>query len=251
MRLVTWNILADAYIRADYYPRSDPHLLTWGARTAAVLDAIEAEPADLFCLQEVEPRFITTARKRLVGWTVCFETKRGKPDGIAMLARPAVPLEDLRAIVFADGAPDREDSGHVALLATIQIGSLPVRIATTHLRWDRPSTRFEDRWAVREVRELGAALRAPAILCGDLNIEPTDVVYEALVGAGYIDPFAATNPPTANPNGRAKRIDYVLHTPDLTARVIPPPVVADDTPLPSATMPSDHVPLIVELELGP
>lgn len=237
MRLVTWNVLADSYVRPEYYPRTDPKYLRWGARTSAIVDAIERETADVFCLQEVEPRLITHARKRLDGWTIRFASKVNKPDGVALFARPGITIDEVTPLAFSDG------SGHVALLATVE----GVRIATTHLRWDRPGTPFEERFAVRQVRELGTALHAPAILCGDLNFEPTDLVYEALVGAGYMDPFAATNPPTANPNAKAKRIDYVLHTRELRAQVVEPMAIVDDTALPSDAMPSDHVPLIVEL----
>lgn len=247
MRLVTWNVLADAYVRADYYPRTPPRLLTSGVRTGPVVDMIEAATADVFCLQEVEPRLVTVARKRLAGWTVHFEGKRGKPDGVALLARPGVAVTDLAGLAFADGDGDRDASGHVALLATVGVDGLAVQLATTHLRWDKPGTPFGERWAVRQVRELGTRLRAPAIVCGDLNVEPTDPVYAALTGAGYIDPFATTNPATANPNGRAKRIDYVLHTAELHAVIETPLRVTDDTALPSDAMPSDHVPLVVEL----
>lgn len=243
MRLVTWNVLADSYVRREYYPRTDAKFLRWGARTSAIVDAIEREAADVFCLQEVEPHLITLARKRLEGWTIRFASKAGKPDGVAILARPGIGIDEVTTLTFTDG------SGHVALLATVELHGLRVRIATTHLRWDRPGTPFEERWAVRQVRELGGVMRAPAILCGDLNFEPNDVVYEALIGAGYVDPFAATNPPTANPNGRAKRIDYVLHTPELRAQAIAPLAIVDDTALPSDAMPSDHVPLIVELSV--
>jgi endonuclease/exonuclease/phosphatase family metal-dependent hydrolase len=241
MRLMTWNVLADSYVRREYYPHTDARFLRWGARTVAVVDTIERETADIFCLQEAEPRLITHARKRLDGWTIRFESKVGKPDGVAILARPGILLDDTTPLVFSDG------SGHVALAATVDVDGLAVRIATTHLRWDRPGTPFADRYASRQVRELGSVLHAPAILCGDLNFEPDDVVYEALIGAGYVDPFAATNPPTANPNGRAKRIDYVLHTRDLDAQTRAPLVIVDDTALPSDAMPSDHVPLLVEL----
>jgi endonuclease/exonuclease/phosphatase family metal-dependent hydrolase len=241
VRLVTWNVLADAYIRAEYYPRTDPRHLRHGARTHGVVDAIEASAGDVFCLQEVEPRLVTVARKRLAGWTVHYAGKVNKPDGVAILARPGVALTDVTPLAFSDG------SGHVALLATVAVDGLAVRLATTHLRWDKPGTPFEQRWGVRQVQELGTQLRAPAILCGDLNFEPADPVYAALTGAGYFDPFAATNPATANPNGRAKRIDYVLHTAELRGTIETPLAVADDTPLPSDAMPSDHVPLAVEL----
>ncbi len=242
-RLVSWNVLADAYVRAEFYPRTDPAILRAGARTPAMLEALAADPAELFCLQEVEVAVIDAIRAAFPSWSVHFERKRGKPEGCAILARPGIDVTEVRGLAFEDGAPDREDSGHVALLATIRMGGRQVRIANTHLRWDPPGTAPDQRWGVREVRELLANLVAPAIVCGDLNVEPSDTVYRMLIEAGFVDAHALDARPTCNPNGRAKRIDFILGTADLRATATAPAVVVDDTPLPSATMPSDHVPI--------
>jgi endonuclease/exonuclease/phosphatase family metal-dependent hydrolase len=240
-RLVSWNVLADSYIRASFYPRADPALLRPGARTAAVIEAIAADPAEVFCLQEVEPRLVDAARAKLVDWEIRYAAKPGRPDGCAIVARPGVVLENVDRIVFADGAPDRDDSGHVALLATLA----GVRIATTHLRWDPPGTPAPQRWALREVRELLGSLHAPAIVCGDLNFEADDDAYRMLIDAGFVDPHAAARRPTCNPNGRAKRIDFILCTVELVATSAETVAIDDATVLPSATMPSDHVPIAV------
>lgn len=132
MRLLSWNVLADAYLRAELYPRSAPELLRPGARRAAILDAIERADADVLCLQEAEPPLVDAARARLAGWTIRFLPRPGKPDGCAMLARPGWILDDVAEIVFDDGDARRGRSGHVALLATVTLGGARVRIATTH-----------------------------------------------------------------------------------------------------------------------
>src|SRR5262249_26121748 len=111
--LTSWNVLADAYVRAAFYPRSDRALLRRGARTQAILDAIAAGPAELYCLQEVERALVDAARARFADWQIHYEPKRGKPDGCAMFARPGTKLEAIAAIAYDDG------SGHIALLATV------------------------------------------------------------------------------------------------------------------------------------
>ncbi len=224
MRLLSWNVLADSYIRASYYPRSEPALLRRGARTAAIVDALARDVADLCCLQEVEPALVAALRLRLPGWELRFAGKRGKPDGVALLAR-AQAIDDVATLELA--------SGFVALVATV--GGL--RVATTHLRWDPPGTPRDERYAIRQACELVAA--APDVICGDLNVEPGDDALALLADAGYVDPGGTA---TANPNGRAKRIDYILARGRAIA-ALPAPAVADDTPLPSRDMPSDHVPI--------
>jgi endonuclease/exonuclease/phosphatase family metal-dependent hydrolase len=219
-------VLADAYVRASYYPRSDPALLRRGARTRAIVDHIARDGADVFCLQEVEAALITAARTRLAGWDIRYEQKPGKPDGCAICSR--VPASDVRALVYGDG------SGHLALLATVG----ERRIATTHIKWDPPGTL--QRFAIRQARELVAA--RPDIACGDFNFEPDDEALRIFLDAAFTDPGGTA---TCNPNGRAKRIDYILVRG--AANALPAIPVADDAPLPSPDMPSDHVPIAVEL----
>ena len=250
-RLVSWNVLADAYVQPSYYPAVAPALLARGARTAAIVAQLAASDADVACLQEAEPALIDALRAAR-GWDVHFSSKRGRPDGCALLARGAVRLADVHPVAFADGAPDRDDSGHIALCATLIAGDLRCELATTHLRWDPPGTPTAARWATRQARHLLAAVGSldAAIVCGDLNVEPGDDAYRMLLDAGLRDPMAGALHPTANPNGRAKRIDHVLCGPALRARPLPVLAIADDTPLPSATMPSDHIPIGIEISFG-
>jgi mRNA deadenylase 3'-5' endonuclease subunit Ccr4 len=237
--LVTWNVLADSYVQRRFYPHSPRAVLARGARTQAIVHHLAASPADLACLQEIEPPLVEAVVKS-GSWRVEFAPKRGKPDGVALLARNAVTLADVATVAFADG------SGHVALLATVHVaGARLCRVATTHLRWDPHDTPYAQRWAVREASELLALLGSTerVILCGDLNIEPTDAVYDELLAAGLVDAYAGAPAPTANPNGRAKRIDHILCGTGLVATALPVLPIDDDTPLPSRALPSDHVPI--------
>jgi endonuclease/exonuclease/phosphatase family metal-dependent hydrolase len=228
MLLLTWNVLADAYVRRSFYPRTPRELLAPGARTAAIVACLEASRADLVCLQEVEPALLHA----LVGWRACYARKPGKREGCALLARE--PL-DARTLALPDD--------QVAILGHGE----PAGVATTHLRWDPPGTPRDRRQAIREAEALLAALpTGPWIVCGDLNVEPGDDVCALFAAAGFRDACAALGP-TANPNGRAKRIDHVLLRGPLAVTPRPIYPVGDATPLPSAEMPSDHVPIAVEV----
>jgi len=127
-----------------------------------------------------------------------------------------------------------------------------VQLATTHLRWERPGTPPADRWTVRQARELIDALDpdVPAIVCGDLNVDPHDEVYAMLLAAGLVDP-CADGAPTACTNGRARRTDQLLDARDLRGRVVPGLAIDDTTPLPSPVMPSDHLPVVARLRVRP
>jgi mRNA deadenylase 3'-5' endonuclease subunit Ccr4 len=250
-RLVSWNVLADAYVQPSYYPAVDPALLARGARTAAIVAQLAASGADVACLQEAEPTLVDALRAA-GGWDVHYASKRGRPDGLAVLARGAVRVADVRTLVFADGAPDRDDSGHIALCATLIDGALRCELATTHLRWDPPGTPSAQRWATRQARHLIERLGAldRAIVCGDLNVEPADEAYQMLLAAGLHDPMVAVLHPTANPNGRARRIDHILCGRALVGQPLPILAIDDATPLPSQTMPSDHLPIEIGISIG-
>ena len=60
---------------------------------------------------------------------------------------------------------------------------------------------------------------------------------------GFIDAYAAVPQPTANSECRAKRIDYIFHTPAFDSEPTPLPEIDNETPLPSETEPSDHLPI--------
>jgi mRNA deadenylase 3'-5' endonuclease subunit Ccr4 len=248
-RLLSWNVLADAYIQPRFYPGTDPALLVPGARTQAIIDYLDTSDADVACLQEIELTLVA-ALEHAGEWRVHFMQKRGKPDGLAVLARRGVVVERLRGIEFEDGVPHRANSGHIALIASLRLDTGRCRVATTHVKWDPPETPAAERWAVREIHELLEAIGEveDCIACGDFNFEPDDVPYTTMIAAGLRDP--CTRSPTSNANGRAKRIDHLLcgRAVRATATAILP--IDNVTPLPSATLPSDHVPIGAVIE-GP
>ncbi|HZB49070.1 MAG TPA: endonuclease/exonuclease/phosphatase family protein, partial [Mycobacteriales bacterium] len=91
-------------------------------------------------------------------------------------------------------------------------------------------------------RELGAGGR-PVVVGGDLNTQPADPAFRALLDAGLTDALAGARPlPTSPADAPAKEIDHVLVTPG---------VVAADAVAPRSTA-SDHLAVAVTLRLpGP
>jgi mRNA deadenylase 3'-5' endonuclease subunit Ccr4 len=225
--IASWNVLADGYVRASYYPLVDGALLVRGARRDTLVEhiALRVARGELVCMQEIEPPLVGALRAR--GIAVEFAPKLGdRPDGIAIAGDG---VSDATTLAFAD------DTDQVAVIARVDDA---ITIATTHLRWDRAGIAGGS-----QLRELFAELAhwpRPWIACGDFNFTPDAPAYALLVDAGFID---ACRGATANPHGRARRIDYLWHTPELVVEALPTLHVADDTPLPSRDLPSDHVPI--------
>jgi endonuclease/exonuclease/phosphatase family metal-dependent hydrolase len=118
-----------------------------------------------------------------------------------------------------------------------------------------PNTPRDERVGFRQVAELIAVCRdfdLPCqdwVVCGDFNSPPDSKAVGAMRDAVYSFAHAdRTCRRSAVANGRAKLIDYVFHTTGLRARAIDPPVVTDDTKLPSPDQPSDHLALVAEFD---
>ncbi len=111
-----------------------------------------------------------------------------------------------------------------------------VRLVTTHLEHRDRSERL------RQARAVRAALRergGPVVVTGDLNAVPESVEV-GLVGQGLLDAWAGAGRGSgATVVEPPRRIDYVLHSPDLRVRSVE---VAPGQG-------SDHLPVVAELLL--
>jgi endonuclease/exonuclease/phosphatase family metal-dependent hydrolase len=242
LRVVSWNVLADAYVRREYYPQTSPAILDRRHRRKAVADRLATyDKVDVLCLQEVDAALFALAEEKLPDSTGRLFRKRGRGEGCAIFIRQAVTSEPAwREIAFADR------SGYIAL----GVSFAGISVVSTHLKWEPPNTPAETH---RGRVQLGEILETwstgPRIVCGDLNADPASSVLDLARERGLRDAYAALPDAfTANANGEKKRIDFILHSAEFQ-KVTPAPLprVDDDTPLPSETEPSDHVAIEAEL----
>jgi mRNA deadenylase 3'-5' endonuclease subunit Ccr4 len=255
--VASYNVLADTYIRPEWYPHTPAAVLAPAHRRPALLQRLAHLQADVFCLQEVEPDLFKAAEAHLkpCGYEGWYAQKTGKTDGCAtFVRRRSVAVRAVHTLHYADGGT-QSDSGHVALILTLTDERWPLGVANTHLKWDRPSRPRASQWAYRQARQLLMEIsridpQCPAwIICGDLNALPDSDVLRALCQAGFRDayadqPFAAT----CNANRQAKRIDFLLHTDALASQPVPLPIIDGQTPLPSVQEPSDHLPILASFD---
>lgn len=250
--VATYNVLADAYIKPGYFPRTPADLLEPAAREGRLFERIEALDADLICLQELEaPRFARLEPGLgAMGYAGDYAQKgRGKPDGCATFWRRSVfTVRHTIRLPYADGRGG-PDSGHVAQLLLLEWEGGVVGLANTHIRWDRPERPVAEHIGLRQARllleETDAVQPEPAawILCGDFNAEPDHAVLEAMRERGYADAHHEHPAPTCNATGPARKLDYLMHSAGLSATPLAPPTIDETTPLPSEREPSDHLPL--------
>jgi len=247
--VATYNILADAYIRPERYPRCDPKLFASATRRPRLVERIIGLDADVVCLQEAEYGAFAAIDEALRprGYAGRWAHKgRGKPDGCATFVRAPFACLESRVLVFDDGHLADGPSGHVALKTLVGRNDWAVTIVNTHLKWDAPDAPPERRYGLTQAAALldGMLTSAfPVVVCGDFNAEPSSPLLEAFGRGGFVDAHPASAATFNTANGPAK-LDFLLHRLDLSSSPRPSPPIDAATALPSASEPSDHIPLV-------
>ncbi len=235
MRVASYNVLADAYIRTSYYPGTPPEVLRPERRRTAIAERVARLAADVVCLQEVEPATLAAIAARLPGYAVHAERKRDKPDAVAIVTRR--PVRGRAVLAHDDG------TGHVALLVAVEDEDRLVGIAAAHVKWDPPGAAVGLAQAEALLDAVAGFTPACAgwILAGDFNAGPDSPLYARARARGWRDAYEGTQAFTCNSSRVPKRIDFLFHDPALVAEPEPLPPIAPDTALPSAVEPSDHL----------
>jgi endonuclease/exonuclease/phosphatase family metal-dependent hydrolase len=248
----TYNILAAAYVRPDRYPFSPAAALAPGPRRELLLARIAALDVDLLCLQEVEQAAHAAIAARLGDdYIGVHAPRRRRPDGASLFVRRATfTVEEHETLHYtADGS-----DGQLALIARLGHGDRALRVACTHLQWcrdDTPAEAHVGRAQLLELIDHLASEPATVLIAGDLNATSQSPVLRA-AGERGLALAAATQRPwdTCNANKRPRKLDYLLYSAGrLDPHPDPLPPLRRDTPMPSLTEPSDHLPLRIEFRL--
>jgi endonuclease/exonuclease/phosphatase family metal-dependent hydrolase len=237
LRVLTWNVLADSYIRPEYYAHlnglPDPT-----ARRAAVVGVLAeaSDNVDVLVLQEVEDHVACAVRARLDGWQVLSTLRPTKREGSLVAVRPGLWAHLSRVAL----SPDR-----VCARATLETTSGLVSILGVHLAWsDQPAASHPGVAQARELMEL--APPGPVVVAGDFNDEPSGVVLDVFTAAGFTD-VPVPHPTAVVNSDRQTIIDHV------TTRGLGPAtaevLVEAARPLPDDVFPSDHVPVLATIKL--
>jgi mRNA deadenylase 3'-5' endonuclease subunit Ccr4 len=247
--VASYNVLASAYIHAAWYRRTPAIVLQPEWRVPALVQRVSALATDVICLQEVEHGTFAALRTRLgpMGYAAQYTRREaGRPDGCAIFYREELfDLVAARVIAYTDG------DGDIALVVSLHAAGRVVSVANTHVAWEPPDTPPGAQRRRRKIRQLLAECESMAhschawLICGDLNATPGSKVVAALERAGLQYAHCGlADAYTCNANAEAKMIDYLFHSTALRAEPEPVPRISDETPLPSAEQPSDHLPVV-------
>lgn len=211
-----------------------------------IADVINEQHPDLVGLQEVDRGVKRTEGKdeiaelaKLTSMNYVFAHNldyQGGQYGVAILSRFPIGAIDHRKY---ENKREAERRGMIRV--EVEVGGKTINFVTTHLDYQYEDGRV---FETQQMLEFLSAQKAPLIVVGDFNDEPTGAAYK-LMRAGFQDTWVRSRAageglsyPADKP---AKRIDYIFTR------------VSDRIRAKRAwtvnTLASDHLPVIAELEL--
>ena len=257
-------------------------LATWNvnslkARLPRVLEFLDIHRPDVLCLQETKASLDSFPHSDLKGaGYVAVDHSGGRWAGVAILAPAEHAPTDVQRGLPAEPRPDEARW----IEATVQVNGEALRVASVYVPNGRALTdpAYLDKLAFLDAMADRAAALAgrPLFLAGDLNVAPADLdVYspaafvgsthtseaerarlDAVLATGLVDTFRALEPRTQQftwwdyraghfHKNMGLRIDLGLLSHDLAARCRRCGI---DRSFRKGTKPSDHAPLLLELE---
>uniref|UniRef100_A0AAV1UI35 Endonuclease/exonuclease/phosphatase domain-containing protein n=1 Tax=Peronospora matthiolae TaxID=2874970 RepID=A0AAV1UI35_9STRA len=234
--VMTYNVLAQCYVRSSFFPYCKPSELRWKTRSKR-LESVFASSLpvmpDVICLQEVDnySEFWAGALNKL-GYEGQFIKKtRNKQDGVAVFWN-AEKLKVRNSMIVSLDVPvgDETDIDRELLSRTSSRGSvgavvhfehvetqLEFVVATTHLYWDPMQADvklLQSRRMLRAITTFASTLDAstPIIFSGDFNSLPDSKVYDFITGHNDFDSAYSQydvdgEPKFTNVNGSAETSD--------------------------------------------
>jgi endonuclease/exonuclease/phosphatase family metal-dependent hydrolase len=213
---------------------------------ARIAEVINRERPDLVALQEVDRGVERTGRvdqikelSRLTKMDYAFAHNlnyQGGQYGVAVLSRTPILSIDHRRYQHL-----REAERRGFIRVEVEFGGRRIHFVNTHLDYQHADNRLF------EARQMLAALPArglPVIVAGDFNDEPKGSTYRLML-ENFVDAWAAGGGAggglTYPADKPSKRIDYIFHGAGGGVSVKGARVVA--------TLASDHLPLVAELEI--
>lgn len=255
MRIATWNVNS---IKAR-----EERLQRW----------LQKQQPDVLCLQELKLEDSAFPRDalRALGYEAVLVGQRSY-NGVAILARTQ---PELVRIGLDDGVDDPQARLIAAKVSGLTFLSCYVPNGGTP---DSEKFTYKLAWLERFIAHLQAryAAREKLIVCGDFNIAPEDrdvarpdewrdgvlcapavrAAFERLIALGLVDVVRAHHEGPGPyswwdyrqlgfPKGNGLRIDHVLTTADLAPRVTAASVDREER---KGKLPSDHAPVVIDLE---
>ncbi|KAK1582407.1 hypothetical protein Q3G72_014650 [Acer saccharum] len=204
-RLVSYNMLAQSYIRLPYYSYSPPGCLDWMNRSKAILTLLRELRSDFLCLQELEAYDFYKTKLETYGYYSVYIQRDGQqPDGCGifykhnvaeLLIKNTIKYNDLGKSFYDDYDDDDLGRDCVGIMAAFRLRGAPsnhvVIVANTHIFWDPwlSHVKFaQAKYLTQRLAEFKTLVlkkfrcaKPSMIVAGDFNSIPNSMVYQYLI----------------------------------------------------------------------
>lgn len=253
LSVASYNVLCDAYIKPEYYPRCDPADFRPERRHPLLLQRVAGLDTDVICLQEVDEAMFDRLSRKLgpLGYRGRWLKKASdKTDGCATFVRGTSRIITRFQRTFQDGGGERPDSGYVALeTVLVTPEGHGVTVVNTHLKWESSDVPANARYGLAQARELARVHQSnlPVVICADFNADHDSETMQTFALAGFHNAHLAEMAPTCFLDGELKKFDAVLCNDGFLVHDWSTTPIDASTRLPSSVEPSDHVPIVATL----
>ena len=211
-----------------------------------IAKVILSKDPDIVGLQEIGDSTMAAALGRLTGMKFVFGQSLGRMDGYGDAVLSKHPFKWVNNYSIPSASSSRYQAMGIDVdVSNIYKKGTKVRFINTHFDWLRTIGSQEARLATVEVIEKGFFTddsKIPAILAGDLNAIPESAPLKKLAQKGWVNETLGKELKTISSKNPRKQIDYVLIRPKENWKVI-------DVEVLDAPMASDHLPILMTLEL--
>ena len=264
LKVVDWNVLAQAYTFAHFYKHLSncASTLAWNKRSKMIFETLRQLEADIVCLQEVDAWGEVQSVLAGMGYDGVFQGRTGhKTDGLAILwKRDKLAAIGGKEVLLYGATLGKEGEDRVAVRVCLSLLRAPERrvtVATTHLDYKRPRVQVQMCHMFAEfVREASRAARDLMVACGDFNSERVSEAVQTFAAESKLSSALPLCDPLGHPVFTAcikdpKNIDHMFFD-QRFARVVG--IVApfmSSAKLPHESYPSDHLLVGAAFELSP
>ena len=259
IRILSYNILANIYIKPEYYPGADHSFLEWHIRKKYLFDYILKFKADIICLQEYEDLELKAWFTQYGYQSIIYIDQNHSKVGLAIFY-----LADKLELVSAEKTK-LADSQQAAIIAKFNNGHKEFIIINTKIRWVPQEIQKTTYAGYQQIKWLllsklpmfvkdsnsiaptaGHDTTGEIIICGDFNADHHGSIYQLFMQHNLQDIFRDNPYNTVKANNQANRVDFCFASSNLKYLAVNITGLNNQDIVPSATIPSDHLPLIVD-----
>mmetsp|Transcript_3222 Transcript_3222/g.4648 ORF Transcript_3222/g.4648 Transcript_3222/m.4648 type:complete len:382 (-) Transcript_3222:7-1152(-) len=256
VKILSYNILAQCYTRANYFPWATAQQLDWTFRSKNLLQEITSYRADILCFQEVD--HFEFFQENLSSFCGIYKQRTGtRREGCAIFFNTErFQLVSKKSVEFNSHTNNpRLKKDNIALFVTLECIPSGKRIVagTTHLFYKSKEARDQQAACFLEQAKVIAG-EIPFVLCGDFNCMPQSDTISRFTDAALqngLDFLIEREEFATFLGGKnsKKWYDFLFHSVGLDSLGVLSLPNCGESLLPNEQLSSDHVALVEDFLL--